>query len=117
MDPRPLHLDSCNLYLIRISYTLKMDNHVRIDLLYRNFNKKKEFNKLNWFNYFCNSSNLYIIGKWIRLFTRSFNLNEGSKESGGLPNIYILKFFICFLGILLLLEICRQILSFFNKDD
>ena len=55
--------------LLGISYTLKMDNHVRIDLLYRNFNKKKkEFNKLNWFSYFCNSSNLFIIGKWIRLF-------------------------------------------------
>ena len=27
--------------LLGISYTLKVDNHVRIDLLYRNFNKKK----------------------------------------------------------------------------
>ena len=26
-------------------------------------------------------------------FMRSFNLNEGSKESGGLPNIYHIKIF------------------------
>ena len=48
-------------------------------------------------------------------FMRSFNLNEGSKESGGLPNIFILKFFIFFLGILLFLEIFRQIISFLKK--
>ena len=48
-------------------------------------------------------------------FARSYNLNESSKESGGLPFIYILKFFIFFLGILLFSEIIRQILSFFKK--
>ena len=46
---------------------------------------------------------------------RSYNLNESSKESGGLPYIYILKFFIFFLGVLLFLEILRQISTFFEK--
>ena len=104
--------------LLGISYTLKMDNHVRIDLLYRNLNKKKR-NLINLIGLiiFAIPLTYILLVNGLDYFTRSYNLNEGSKESGGLPNIYILKFFIFFLGILLLLEICRQILSFFNKDD
>ena len=104
--------------LLGISYTLKMDNHVRIDLLYRNFNKKKR-NLINLIGLiiFAIPLTYILLVNGLDYFTRSYNLNEGSKESGGLPNIYILKFFIFFLGILLLLEICRQILSFFNKDE
>ena len=104
--------------LLGISYTLKMDNHVRIDLLYRNLNKKKR-NLINLIGLIIFGIPLtyLLLVNGLDYFTRSYNLNEGSKESGGLPNIYILKFFIFFLGILLLLEICRQILSFFNKDD
>ena len=104
--------------LLGISYTLKMDNHVRIDLLYRNFNKKKR-NLINLIGLiiFAIPLTYILLVNGLDYFTRSYNLNEGSKESGGLPNIYILKFFIFFLGILLLLEICRQILSFFYRDD
>ena len=104
--------------LLGISYTLKMDNHVRIDLLYRNFNKKKR-NLINLIGLIIFGIPLtyLLLVNGLDYFTRSYNLNEGSKESGGLPNIYILKFFIFFLGILLLLEICRQILSFFYRDD
>ncbi len=104
--------------LLGISYTLKMDNHVRIDLLYRNLNKKKR-NLINLIGLiiFAIPLTYLLLVNGLDYFTRSYNLNEGSKESGGLPNIYILKFFIFFLGILLFLEICRQILSFFNKDD
>ena len=104
--------------LLGISYTLKMDNHVRIDLLYRNFNKKKR-NLINLIGLviFAIPLTYLLLVNGLDYFTRSYNLNEGSKESGGLPNIYILKFFIFFLGILLLLEICRQILSFFYRDD
>ena len=104
--------------LLGISYTLKMDNHVRIDLLYRNFNKKRR-NLINLIGLiiFAIPLTYILLVNGLDYFTRSYNLNEGSKESGGLPNIYILKFFIFFLGILLLVEICRQILSYFNKND
>ncbi len=104
--------------LLGVSYTLKMDNHVRIDLLYRNFNKKKK-NLINLIGLIIFGIPLtyLLLVNGLDYFTRSYNVDEGSKESGGLPNIYILKFFIFFLGILLLVEICRQILSYFNKND
>jgi len=58
-----------------------------------------------------------LIFNGLDYFLRSYNLNESSKESGGLPNIFILKFFILFLGIMLLLEFTRQILNFLKKND
>ena len=42
---------------------------------------------------------------------------ESSKESGGLPYNFILKFFIFVLGILLFFELLRQILNFIKKND
>ena len=104
--------------LLGISYTLKADEHVRIDLLYRSFSKKKK-KKINFIGLIIFGvplTYLLLINGW-DYFLRSFNLNESSKESGGLPNVFILKFFIFFLGFLLFLEISRQILNFFKKND
>ena len=47
---------------------------------------------------------------------RSYLLGENSKEAGGLANIFILKFFIFFLGLILALEIVRFITSTLNKN-
>ena len=102
--------------LLGISYTLKVDEHVRIDLLYRSFSnkKKKIVNFLGIIVFGIPLTYLLLINGW-DYFLRSFNLNESSKESGGLPNVFILKFFIFFLGFLLFLEVLRQILNFFKK--
>ncbi|MBD22617.1 MAG: hypothetical protein CL572_03010 [Alphaproteobacteria bacterium] len=104
--------------LLGISYTLKADEHVRIDLLYRSFSKKKKkkINLIGLVIFGVPLTYLLLINGW-DYFLRSFNLNESSKESGGLPNVFILKFFIFFLGFLLFLEISRQILNFFKKND
>ena len=50
-------------------------------------------------------------------FVRSFLISEDSKETGGLQNIYILKFFIFFMGILLSIELIHRIFDFFKKND
>ena len=104
--------------LLGISYSLKVDEHVRIDLLYRSFSnkKKKIVNFLGIIVFGIPLPYLLLINGW-DYFLRSFNLNESSKESGGLPNVFILKFFIFFLGFLLFLEVLRQILNFFKKND
>ena len=104
--------------LLGISFTLKKDEHVRIDLLYRTFSKKKKkiVNLIGIIIFGIPLTYLLLVNGF-DYFARSYNLNESSKESGGLPFIYILKFFIFFLGILLFSEIIRQILSFFKKND
>ena len=65
--------------LLGISYTLKMDNHVRIDLLYRNFNKKKR-NLINLIGLviFAIPLTYLLLVNGLDYFTRSYNLNEGS---------------------------------------
>ena len=104
--------------LLGISYTLKMDEHVRIDLLYRTFTKKKKkIVNLIGIIFFGIPLTYLLLVNGLDYFSRSYNLNESSKESGGLPKIYILKFFIFFLGVLLFLEISRQLLNFFKKND
>ena len=104
--------------LLGISYTLKKDEHVRIDLLYRSWNKKTK-NIINFVGILIFGVPLtyFLIKNGSDYFIRSYNLNESSKESGGLPYIFILKFFIFFLGLLIFLEIIRQILNFLKKND
>jgi TRAP-type mannitol/chloroaromatic compound transport system permease small subunit len=104
--------------LLGIAFTVKNDGHVRIDLFYRSFRerKKKIVNLLGTI-FFGLPLTFLLIFNGLNYFLRSYNLNESSKESGGLPNIFILKFFILFLGIMLLLEFTRQILIFLKKND
>ena len=102
--------------LFGIAYTLNKDGHVRIDILYRNFNvkRKKKINLVGSVIFglpFC----LLLIIKGYEYFFRSFLISEDSKETGGLPNIYILKFFIFFMGILLSIELIFRIIDFFKR--
>ncbi|MEL0246838.1 MAG: TRAP transporter small permease subunit [Alphaproteobacteria bacterium] len=104
--------------LLGISYTLKKDGHVRIDLFYKDFKiKQKKIINLIGVIIFGIPITYLLLTNGLDYFIRSYNLNESSKESGGLPYIYILKFFIFFLGVLLFLEILRQISTFFEKND
>ena len=59
---------------------------------------------------------LLLIIKGYEYFFRSFLISEDSKETGGLPNIYILKFFIFLMGFLLFIEISKIIFNFFKND-
>ena len=102
--------------LFGIAYTLNKDGHVRIDILYRNFNeiKKSKINLIGSIMFglpFC----FFLITKGYDYFLRSFLISEDSKETGGLQNIYILKFFIFFMGILLSIELIHRIFDFFKK--
>ena len=88
------------------AYTLKFNEHVRIDIIYRNSSNLYK-NIINFFGLtlfslpFC----FLMIDKGFDYFFRSFLLDESSKETGGLENIYILKFLIFFMGITLLIQI------------
>ena len=102
--------------LFGIAYTLNKDGHVRIDIFYRNFNeiKKKKINLIGSIIFglpFC----FFIITKGYDYFLRSFLISEDSKETGGLANIYILKFFIFFMGILLSIELIQKIFDYFKR--
>ena len=94
------------IILCGTAYTLKFDGHVRIDIIYRNSSNLYK-TIINFFGLtlfglpFC----LLMIDNGFNYFYRSFLLDESSKETGGLENIYILKFLIFFMGITLLIQI------------
>ena len=104
--------------LLGIAFTLNANEHVRIDLLYRivteNFKKKVNILGALIFGF---PLSFILVFYGFEYFYRSYQLGEGSKESGGLPNIFILKFFIFVLGIFLFFELLRQILNFIKKND
>ena len=105
-------------YSIGYSFTLNANEHVRIDLLYRSVseNFKKKVNLLGALIFGLPLS-FILVFYGFDYFYRSYQLGESSKESGGLPYIFILKFFIFVLGILLFFELLRQILNFIKKND
>ena len=102
--------------LLGLTYTLNKDEHVRIDLLYRSL-KKKIKKKINFFGslFFGMPVSFILIFNGFDYFYRSYLLNESSKETGGLPFIFILKFFIFLTGIFLFFELLRQTLNFLRK--
>ena len=104
--------------LLAIGYTLNKDSHVRIDIIYRKLNENSR-RKINFFGslIFGLPVCYIIVIHGYEYFSRSFFINEGSKESGGLPNLFILKFFIFLMGILVLLEMINKIYTFFKRDD
>jgi len=102
--------------LLGLTYTLNKDEHVRIDLLYRSL-KKKIKKKINFFGslFFGMPVSFILIFNGFDYFYRSYLLNESSKETGGLPFIFILKFFIFLTGIFLFFELLRQTFNFLRR--
>ena len=93
------------IFLVGAAYTLKVDEHVRVDVFYTRFSP----NNKAWINFF--GSILLLIPFCIIVIivsqdfvSMSFRLNETSPDAGGLPARYILKIFIPISFFLLLLE-------------
>lgn len=93
------------LFLLGMSYTLKHDKHVRVDVFYSNFSLKNQA----WVNLvgtliflipFC----VVIIVSSIPFVLDAYSINESSAEPGGLPYRFIVKSAIPISGLLLLLQ-------------
>ncbi len=110
------------VFMAGAAYTFKHQGHVRVDIFYQNMTEKSRA----WINllgglflltplclFLLWISADYVIASWSQL--------EGSRESGGLPLVYILKSFIPLLGLLLLLQaissILRAIIVISNKES
>jgi len=83
------------IFLLSAGYTLKIDEHVRVDVFYSRFSEKKQA----WINLF--GSLFFLIPFCVILIVSSENfvfislrVGETSPDAGGLPARYILKAFI-----------------------
>ena len=93
------------LFLVGSSYTLKIDDHVRVDIFYTKFSEEKKalvnfVGSILFLIPFC----LMAIYSSKDFVVNSFIVKEMSPDAGGLPARYILKAFIPLSFFLLLLQ-------------
>ena len=93
------------IFMFGISYTLKENSHVKIDVLYNSLNKRTQrVISIAGLVSFILPTALFIIYISIDMVTQSWMILEGSSEAGGLDLVFILKSLIPISGILIFLQ-------------
>lgn len=104
------------VFLLGSAYTLKADEHVRVDIYYRRMGpKRKALVNLGGTLLLALPVNIfifiiswdYVIGSW--------QLMEGSQQSGGLPAVFLLKSFILLFAATMTLQNIAEVLSAVSK--
>lgn len=93
------------VFMLGSAYTLKHDGHVRVDILHRGWTARTRAQVEIW-------GTLLLLVPTCLLLTWSgwsyaaeaWRIGEGSRESGGLPALYLLKSLVPVAAILLLLQ-------------
>lgn len=103
-------------------FTYLANEHVRIDVFYRNASERYKAIVDLVGNIFLLTPFLYIIWKYSYPFVyRSFLMNEVSREAGGMPALFILKSAILWFCLVLFLQlisnISKSILVLLNKES
>jgi len=109
------------IFLLGASYALKEDKHVRVDIFYSSFSKKKKalvnlvgsvLFLIPWCAVIIWKSSVYAM--------TSFHSSEGSPQPGGLPARYIIKGMVAFAFFMLLMQaislLISSILTLKSKD-
>ncbi len=93
------------IFMLGAAYTLKHDDHVRVDLFYRRLSAKGQA----WVN--LAGTLLFLVPVMSLIFwissdyvLASWSLHEGSREGGGLPFVYLLKTLLWLMPALMLLQ-------------
>lgn len=81
------------IFMIGAAYTLKHDKHVRVDLFYDRFSKENKASVNFW-------GTLLFLLPWCLVLmvtgwkaaSSAYMLGEGSPESGGLSNLWLIQF-------------------------
>ncbi|MDH5436357.1 MAG: TRAP transporter small permease subunit [Gammaproteobacteria bacterium] len=100
------------VFLLGAAYTLKREGHVRVDIFYRDFSPVGKA----WVDFLGALFLLFPVSVFIFWYsfdyvTSSWALQEGSREAGGLPGIYLLKTSLLVMPCLLMLQGLVQILK------
>jgi len=110
------------IFMLGSGFTYLANEHVRIDVFYREASDKYKA----WVNLIGNifllSPFLYIIWKYSYPFVyRSFLMNEVSREAGGMPALYILKSAILWFCLVLFLQlisnVCKSLIVIIGKKS
>jgi len=99
------------VFLVGAPYTLKHNKHVRVDIFYARLSTKgKAWVDLLGHLFILMPVMIFIMWVSWPYVADSWRVNEGSREAGGLPGVYLLKSFILIMAGLLILQGCALIL-------
>ena len=110
------------IFMLGSGFTYLANEHVRIDVFYREASERYKA----WVNLIGNifllSPFLYIIWKYSYPFVyRSFFMNEVSREAGGMPALYILKSAILWFCLVFFLQlisnVCKSLIVIIGKKN
>jgi TRAP-type mannitol/chloroaromatic compound transport system permease small subunit len=110
------------IFMLGSGFTYLANEHVRIDVFYRDASNKYKATVDLLGNFFLLAPFLYIIWKYSYPFVyRSFLMNEVSREAGGMPALFILKSAILWFCLVLFLQlisnVSKSILVLLNKES
>ena len=93
------------IFMLGISYTLKDDGHVRVDIFYRNFSKRRQalINVIGGLVFILPISIFIGCSSWDYVLA-SWSIMETSTENNGLPFVYLLKTVILIMPFLLAIQ-------------
>lgn len=100
------------VFLIGAAYTLKYDEHVRVDIIYSKLGPRGQA----WINFLGSLLILLPVMAFIIWVSREYVVEswavlESSRETGGLPGIFLLKSCIILMSVLLILQAIAQVLQ------
>lgn len=100
------------VFLIGAAYTLKYDEHVRVDIFYSKLGPRGQA----WINFLGSLLILLPVMVFIIWVSREYVVEswavlESSRETGGLPGIFLLKSCIILMSMLLILQAIAQLLQ------
>ena len=109
------------VFMLGAGFTYLANEHVRIDVFYRDASKKYKATVDLIGNVVLLLPFLYIIWKYSYPFVyRSFLMNEVSREAGGMPALFILKSAILWFCLVLFLQVisnvCKSLLILSNNS-
>ena len=110
------------IFMLGISYTLKHDGHVRVDIFYRNFSEKKQalVNVIGGLIFVFPMSIFIGWSSWDYVLA-SWSIMETSTENNGLPFIYLLKTVMLIMPFLLaiqgLITVAKNLLALYGSPS
>jgi TRAP-type mannitol/chloroaromatic compound transport system permease small subunit len=111
-----------SLFMLGAAYTLKKDAHVRVDIFYRDMSARGKAltDVLGSTLLLLPVCGFLLWISWDYVAT-AWSLREGSRETGGLPYVYLLKALIPAATVLLILQGVSQLLTslsvLFSTED
>ncbi len=93
------------VFMLGAAYTLKADQHVRVDVFYRGMSERRQaaINLAGTILFLLPLCAFLLVESWQYVAT-SWRIAERSREAGGLPMIYLLKTVIPVMAVLLALQ-------------